>query len=114
MSALPIREARIRELNDRMRRFWFLPQGEILLTLCVQELDPEEQAELLHKVWTFDAFTEDNDPHGEHDFGSIDHNGARYFWKIDYYDLQKEYGSPDPTDPAVTCRVLTIMRADEY
>ena len=30
------------------------------------------------------------------------------------YDRATEFGSPDPTDPAVTTRVLTIMRADEY
>ena len=32
----------------------------------------------------FDAFTPDNDPYGEHDFGSIDLDGEKLFWKIDY------------------------------
>ena len=36
------------------------------------------------------------------------------FRKIDYYDRATEAGSPDPADPAVTTRVLTLMRADEY
>jgi hypothetical protein len=31
-----------------------------------------------------------------------------------YYDRKTEFGSSDPADPAVTTRVLTIMRADEY
>ena len=66
------------------------------------------------KVRAFDAFTDDNDPHGEHDFGSVDEGGVRCFWKIDCYDRATEFGSPDPTDSAVTTRVLTIMRADEY
>jgi hypothetical protein len=57
---------------------------------------------------------EDNDPHGERDFGSLGLRGQRLFWKIDYYDLALEYGSPDPADPAVTRRVLTLMLADEY
>jgi hypothetical protein len=34
----------------------------------------------------------------------------RYFWKIDYYDLAGECGSSDPANPAVTRRVLTVMR----
>ncbi|GAM07608.1 DUF3768 domain-containing protein, partial [Novosphingobium sp. MBES04] len=30
------------------------------------------------------------------------------------YDAALEQGSPDPADPSVTCRVITILRADEY
>jgi hypothetical protein len=52
--------------------------------------------------------------HGEHDFGAVDEGGVRYFWKVDCFDRNTEFGSPDPADPAVTTRVLTIMRADEY
>ena len=59
-------------------------------------------------------FTEDNDPHGEHDFGAFTLDDAKLFWKIDYYDNELEYGSPNPADPDVTRRVLTIMLADEY
>ena len=63
---------------------------------------------------TFDDFSEDNDPWGEHDFGSFEHNGRTINWKIDYYDLALRFHSPDAADPAVTRRVLTIMLAEEY
>lgn len=105
---------RIRALNDQLRSWALPPLGELFLTPGVMDLPVRDRLEILQLVVDFDAFTEDNDPHGEHDFGAIDHQGTRYFWKIDYYDLQKQCHSPDPTDPAVTCRVLTIMRADEY
>ena len=36
------------------------------------------------------------------------------FWKIDAYDRALEWGSPDPADPRVSRRVLTIMLASEY
>ena len=62
----------------------------------------------------FDSFTEDNDPHGEHDFGAFDFKDERIFWKIDYYDAACEYGCEDPADPSKTTRVLTIMLASEY
>ena len=63
---------------------------------------------------TFRDFTPQNDPYGEHDFGSFAVGEERLFWKIDYYDLSLEFGSNDPADPAQTKRVLTIMLAEEY
>ena len=63
----------------------------------------------------FDRFTDDNDPHGEHDFGCIELEARRIFWKIDYYaDDAMEWGSEEPSEPARTYRVLTIMLAEEY
>ena len=57
---------------------------------------------------------EGNDPYGERDFGALWFANVKIFWKIDDFDRAKRLHSPDPADPAVTCRVLTIMRADEY
>ena len=62
----------------------------------------------------FDKFTGDNDPYGEHDFGSVEVGGNGVFWKIDCYDLALTNHSPDPTDPSVTARVMTVMLAEEY
>lgn len=69
---------------------------------------------LYGKVRAFAEFTERNDPYREHDFGAVEHEGQMVFWKFDYYDVDLLMHSPDPSDPAVTCRVLTIMLAEEY
>ena len=69
---------------------------------------------MVNIVRKFNTFTEDNDPHHEHDFGAFTHNGKKYFWKIDLYDLDCRMHSPDASDPEVTCRVLTVMFAQEY
>ncbi len=103
---------RIRRLNDTFRRTFV--GGAVMVTQGVEAMPLDQRRSLLQKVRSFDAFGEDNDPHGEHDFGAVDEGGERFFWKIDYYDKNTEFGSPDPADPAVTTRVLTIMRADEY
>lgn len=104
---------KIRSLNDSFRQTLVFG-GTVLLTPGVTSLPIERQAQLLELVRTFDRFTRGNDPHGEHDFGSIELDATRYFFKIDYYDLAGRFASPDPADPTVTQRVMTIMRADEY
>ena len=104
--------ATIRTLNDTFRRN---PSGEsLMMTVGVSALAMNELASLLRAVRDFDNFDAGNDPYNEHDFGAVELDGTAYFWKIDYYDLDRRYGSPDPSNPDVTSRVLTIMRPDEY
>jgi|AntAceMinimDraft_12_1070368.scaffolds.fasta_scaffold30269_4 hypothetical protein len=74
----------------------------------------EDIGGLMAKVRGYSTFTDSNDPYGEHDFGSFEHEGQLVFWKFDYYDLDMNLHSPDAIDPAVTRRVLTIMLAQEY
>src|SRR4051794_40353348 len=62
----------------------------------------------------FDEFHPDNDPHGEHDFGTVRIAGHTVMFKIDYYDANRSGHSPDPADPTVTCQIMTIMLAEEY
>ena len=103
---------KIRQLNDSFRKSF--NGGRVIITRCVQSLTDNDRKELLKQVQEFDNFTEGNDPYGEHDFGAITFKKDTFFWKIDYYDCDFQYFSPDASDPNVTNRVLTIMRGDEY
>ena len=62
----------------------------------------------------YSDFTPDNDPYAEHDFGSFKFAGETIFLKLDYYDLDLTMHSPDPAEPDVTARVLTILLGSEY
>ena len=104
--------AKIRALNDALRTM--TGEGRIMFTAGIAALPDGEQAEIMRRVFAFGDFTPDNDPHGEHDFGSFEHAGRTIFWKIDYYDRALQNGSPDPADEAVTTRVLTVLLAEEY
>jgi len=57
----------------------------------------------LNKVAAFDDFTEDNDPYGEHDFGTFTVEGEKCFWKIDNYNGQEGIDL-----------LMTVMLAWEY
>jgi len=104
---------RIAALNDLCRTAMGVA-GRVMQTPGISALSPAQQSAIRERVETFNTFTPDNDPYGEHDFGSFDYAGRRIFWKIDYYNRDLTAGSEDPTDPAQTTRVLTIMLASEY
>jgi hypothetical protein len=84
------------------------------MTAGVIALGQNRQLKILEAVAKFDSFDESNDPYGEHDFGALEVDGERLFFKIDYYDRGLVAHSPDPADASVTTRVLTIMLAEEY
>ena len=104
---------RIRVLNDNFRSTFI--GGQVVMSAGVADLPMGTRAQVVLKVQSFADFNADNDPYGEHDFGSFEVAGETFFWKIDYYDRKSmEYGSEDAADPTMTTRVLTIMFAGEY
>lgn len=103
----------IAELNDLLRNTFIT--GWIMLSDGIKSLPEHVRVDVITRVRTFDEFSTDNDPHGEHDFGAFEHPSAgKVFWKIDYFDLEGGRHSPDPSNPEVTRRLLTIMLAHEY
>ena len=104
--------ARIRALNNELRQNF--AGGIAVMTPGIAALGAEAVARIVKTIGVFDDFCHANDPHEEHDFGAFDADGHRIFFKIDYYDKTLTYHSPDPSDPSVTERVITIMLAEEY
>ena len=95
-------------LNDRFRTsLGLIGSGQVLITNGVDSLPEDTKAKILLAVRDFSAFNQDNDPHGEHDFGSLKIDGHSVFWKIDYYDAEYRYHGD-------VNRVLTIMLSHEY
>lgn len=103
---------RIRALNDQLRRN--LTTGIAVITSGVAALGIAAVERIVKTIAVFDDFHHADDPHQEHDFGSFEAEGATIFFKIDYYDNSLSCHSPDPSDPSLTQRVITIMLAEEY
>jgi len=103
---------RIRALNDALRQT--LTGGRVVITPGVAALGQAAVARIIKTIAVFDDFCQANDPYGEHDFGAFKAEGHTIFFKVDYFDSTLTYHSPDPADPGVTERVLTIMLAEEY
>lgn len=111
------RAAEIAAQNDRFRKDGPTDaiRGRVMFTPGVLAFDV---AAIMAAVRAFDTFTEENDPWGQHDFGTFEirHGGetVKLYWKIDLYEPEYHYGSDEPHDPAVTCRVLTVLLPSEY
>jgi hypothetical protein len=104
--------ARIRALNDELRQDF--AQGMAVMTPGIAALGAEAVARIVKTIAVFDDFCHANDPYEEHDFGAFDADGHTIMFKIDYLDCELSMHSPDPGDPSVTKRVITIMLAEEY
>jgi hypothetical protein len=106
-----ITSSQIKNHNDLLRTTFFPYLGKVMLTSGVNDHPKKEEA--ITKVREFVDFTPDNDPHGEHDFGSFKIDGEEFFFKIDYFsDHTFQYGADPYEQPVV--RVLTILLASEY
>jgi hypothetical protein len=104
--------ARVRALNDELRQNF--AKGIAVMTPGIAALGAEAVERIVKTIAVFDDFCHANDPHEEHDFGSFEADGHMIYFKIDYYDRRLSMHSPDPADPSVTERVITIMLAEEY
>ena len=86
---------KIRAINNAFRMI--MTGGTVLLTAGVDTLPSGLQAMVIRCVATFSDFNEDNDPRGKHAFGSFILAGRKFFFKLDCYDLNMEFGSENPT-----------------
>ena len=102
----------IRTLNDELRQNF--ATGTAVMTAGVAALGAETVMRVVKTIAVYDDFCHANDPYEEHDFGSFEIDGQTIFFKIDYFDKSRILHSPDPSDPSVTERVITIMFAEEY
>ena len=109
---MDLKTQRIRDLNDDLRQH--LAGGVAVMTPGVAALGLAAVERIVKTIAVFDDFCHANDPYEEHDFGGFDADGHTILFKIDYYDESLSYQSPDPADPSVTKRVITIMLAEEY
>ncbi|WP_245331126.1 DUF3768 domain-containing protein [Mesorhizobium sophorae] len=86
----------------------------MVMTAGVAALPAQEIGAILLAIANFDAFDENNDPWGQHDCALLHVGDRQLFFKIDYYDRALVNLSPDPADPTVTIRVMTVMLPEEY
>jgi hypothetical protein len=116
-----------RRLNDLARTrpetvnaSWVMTQGVAQLvagdddTAGAVTLALKRLAALRAALAAFTDFSEDNDPHGEHDFGAFVLFGQSLLWKIDYYHPDHDAHAPVPSNIELCRRILTVMLAEEY
>ena len=102
----------IRALNDALRQNF--QHGTAVVTAGIAALGAEAVARIVKTIAVYDDFCQANDPYEQHDFGAFEADGHTILFKIDYFDKALTCHSPDPSDPTVTERVITIMMAEEY
>src|ERR1700709_1508164 len=90
---------RIHALNDRVRCNG--AGGTIVIAPGIIELGAGTTVRIIAAVAAFKDFTEDNDPHGEHDCASLTVDSVKARCTTDDYGQKLKYHSPDAADPEV-------------
>lgn len=103
---------RIRLENDQLRQDF--SKGQVVMTRAVANLGEETVSRIFKAVAQFVDFNDSNDPWHEHDAAGLELDGHKLFWKIDYFSVDLEMHSPDPSDPSVTKRILTVGLASDW
>ena len=109
--------------NDEFRRHKCLGapltlqlRGLIVMTQTLAAMDPI----LVHKarvaIGRLDVFEPDNDPDGFHDFGAVEIDDQKIWFKINLYEAgsDKRYGAERPDNPVTTERVMTLMLPSDW
>lgn len=122
------RTAEIAELNDAARAGSLVTSKTVFTRaladiLAGEDLDPgTRQLNLmmgqcaLRRLINETPIDPGNDPHGERDFGVLEHLGHKIFWKVDVYanDGTFAWGSETPWDARQSFRVVTVMLASDW
>jgi hypothetical protein len=101
------RRATIIALNDRLRTTF--KGGRVQMTPSVYELDDRLRGRALSVLARYDSFH----PDSEHDCGTFIFAGYSFEWRIEYRSQDGTGMSPDPADPDMTLRVLTLYAIDD-
>lgn len=86
--------------------------GKAVLSPGVEALPDAIRDLAVFQTATFETFTADYDPNGEHDFGCFLLEDHIVYWQIQYLDRDGKCHSRPPTN--ISSRLMTIMLADEY
>ena len=89
--------------------------GQVVFTRAVAARGPLFPLLCLLEIARHETFDPEDDPDGQHDFGEVEVEGQRVWFKVDLYaDEAMEWGSERPDDPARTYRVMTVMLPSDW
>ena len=94
--------AKIIELNDQFRATF--KGGRVQMSRSVYELEPRLRARALWVLSKYKKFADDS----AHDWGTFIFGGYAFEWRIEYRSAVGPGLSPDPVNPDLTFRVLTL------
>jgi len=101
------RREKIAALNDQLRTTF--KGGRVQMTRSVYDLDDRLRGRALSVLARYNTF----DPASEHDCGVFIFAGFAFEWRIEYRGKDGVGHSPDPADPDMTMRVLTLYVTED-